>query len=32
MCIERIPGAGHWVQYETPEAVNRLLGEFFRQG
>ena len=20
-----IPGAGHWVQYEAPDAFNRLL-------
>jgi len=20
-----VPGAGHWVQYEAPEAFNRLL-------
>jgi len=24
-----LPGAGHWVQYEAPEDVNRLLLEFF---
>jgi 2-hydroxy-6-oxonona-2,4-dienedioate hydrolase len=24
-----LPGAGHWVQYEAPEGVNRLLLEFF---
>jgi pimeloyl-ACP methyl ester carboxylesterase len=23
-----VPGAGHWVQQEQPEAVNRLLLEF----
>jgi 2-hydroxy-6-oxonona-2,4-dienedioate hydrolase len=23
-----IPGAGHWVQYEAPEAVNRVMLEF----
>lgn len=23
-----VPGAGHWVQYEAPEAVNRLLADF----
>lgn len=32
MHIERIPDAGHWVQYERPEPVNRLLIEFFEQG
>lgn len=26
--IERVPGAGHWVQQEQPDAVNRLLVEF----
>lgn len=24
-----VPGAGHWVQYEAPDAVNRLLIDFF---
>jgi pimeloyl-ACP methyl ester carboxylesterase len=32
MRIELIPDAGHWVQYERPEPVNRLLIEFFKQG
>ena len=27
--VELIPNAGHWVQYEAAEAVNRLLLEFF---
>lgn len=31
MHIELIPDAGHWVQYERPEPVNRLLIEFFKQ-
>jgi len=26
--IEILPGAGHWVQYEAAEAVNRLMLEF----
>ncbi len=26
--ITVIPNAGHWVQYEAPEAVNRVLVEF----
>ena len=26
-----VPGAGHWVQQEQPEAVNRLLLGFLRQ-
>jgi pimeloyl-ACP methyl ester carboxylesterase len=26
--VERIPGAGHWVQQEAPEQVNSLLGDF----
>jgi pimeloyl-ACP methyl ester carboxylesterase len=26
--VERVPDAGHWVQHERPELVNRLLGEF----
>jgi pimeloyl-ACP methyl ester carboxylesterase len=25
-----VPGAGHWVQQEQPEAVNRLLIDFLR--
>jgi 2-hydroxy-6-oxonona-2,4-dienedioate hydrolase len=32
MHIELIPEAGHWVQYERPGPVNRLLIEFFKQG
>jgi pimeloyl-ACP methyl ester carboxylesterase len=28
--VELIPNAGHWVQYEAPDAVNRLLLDFFR--
>ena len=24
-----VPGAGHWLQYEAPDAVNRLLIDFF---
>lgn len=24
-----VPGSGHWVQYETPEPVNRFLIDFF---
>ena len=27
--VERIPDAGHWVQYEAADAVNRLLLDFF---
>jgi pimeloyl-ACP methyl ester carboxylesterase len=23
-----IPGAGHWVQYEAPDAVNRVMLDF----
>jgi pimeloyl-ACP methyl ester carboxylesterase len=30
MRIELIPNAGHWVQYEAADAVNRLLLDFFR--
>jgi pimeloyl-ACP methyl ester carboxylesterase len=26
-----VPGAGHWVQQEQPEAVNRLLLDFLRK-
>lgn len=26
-----VEGAGHWVQQEQPEAVSRLLLEFFRR-
>jgi pimeloyl-ACP methyl ester carboxylesterase len=25
-----VEGAGHWVQQERPDAVNRLLVEFLR--
>jgi pimeloyl-ACP methyl ester carboxylesterase len=25
---ERIEGAGHWMQWEDPDAVNRLLLDF----
>lgn len=28
--IHLVPGAGHWVQQEQPDAVNRLLIEFLR--
>jgi pimeloyl-ACP methyl ester carboxylesterase len=30
--IELIPDAGHWVQYERSDFVNRLLIELFKQG
>jgi pimeloyl-ACP methyl ester carboxylesterase len=26
-----VPGAGHWVQQEQPETVNRLLLDFLRR-
>jgi len=26
-----VPKAGHWVQQEQPEAVNRLLLDFLRK-
>ncbi|TAJ33172.1 MAG: alpha/beta hydrolase [Reyranella sp.] len=29
--IHLVPGAGHWVQQEQPEEVNRLLLEFLRK-
>lgn len=29
MRVDLIDGAGHWVQYEAADAVNRLLLEFF---
>ncbi|NCC36635.1 MAG: alpha/beta hydrolase [Chloroflexia bacterium] len=29
LMVHRLPGAGHWVQQEAPEEVNRLLGQFF---
>ncbi len=29
--IHLVPGAGHWVQQEQPEEVNRLLIEFLRK-
>jgi pimeloyl-ACP methyl ester carboxylesterase len=27
--VDVIPGAGHWVQYEAPDAVNRVMLDFF---
>lgn len=27
--VEVVPGAGHWVQYEAPAAVNRVMTDFF---
>src|SRR5262249_23518406 len=27
--VDIVPGAGHWVQFEAPEAVNRALLDFF---
>jgi len=27
--VDLIPGAGHWVQYEAPDGVNRALLDFF---
>jgi pimeloyl-ACP methyl ester carboxylesterase len=27
---EVIPGAGHWLQQEAPEAVNKALVDFLR--
>ncbi len=27
--VDIVPGAGHWVQYEAPEPVNRFLVDFF---
>jgi 2-hydroxy-6-oxonona-2,4-dienedioate hydrolase len=27
--VDIVPGAGHWVQYEAPEPVNRALLDFF---
>ena len=29
--IHLIPGAGHWVQQEQPDEVNRLLIDFLRK-
>jgi pimeloyl-ACP methyl ester carboxylesterase len=29
--VEIVPGAGHWVPYERPEAVNALIREFVDQ-
>jgi pimeloyl-ACP methyl ester carboxylesterase len=26
-----VPGAGHWIQQERPDEVNRLLLEFLSQ-
>jgi epoxide hydrolase 4 len=30
--VHRLPAAGHWVQHEAPETVNRLLAGFLREG
>jgi 2-hydroxy-6-oxonona-2,4-dienedioate hydrolase len=30
--VDLIPDAGHWVQFEAPEAVNRAMLEFFNDG
>ena len=27
--VVRLPGASHWVQHDEPEAVSRLLVDFF---
>jgi 2-hydroxy-6-oxonona-2,4-dienedioate hydrolase len=27
--VDVVPGAGHWVQYEAPAAVNRVMTDFF---
>lgn len=27
--VERLPNGGHWVQHDEPDAVNRLMLEFF---
>jgi pimeloyl-ACP methyl ester carboxylesterase len=32
VAVHRIPGAGHFVHLERPEAVNPLLGEFLGRG
>jgi 2-hydroxy-6-oxonona-2,4-dienedioate hydrolase len=29
--IAIIPGGGHWIQYDRPDAVNRLLIDFHRR-
>ena len=29
--VRMIPGAGHWVAYEAPEAVNAMLLEMLAQ-
>jgi epoxide hydrolase 4 len=29
--IERLPGAGHWVPYERPREVNRIIREFIAE-
>ena len=28
--VDVVPGAGHWVQYEAPDPVNRALVDFFK--
>ncbi len=29
LVVHRLPNAGHWVQNEVPDEVNRLLVQFF---
>jgi pimeloyl-ACP methyl ester carboxylesterase len=31
LAVQLVPGAGHWVQQEQPEATNRLLLDFLRR-
>ena len=31
-CVYRIPDAGHWVQNEAPDEVNRVLVDFLGSG
>ena len=28
--VDAIPGVGHWVMYEAPSEVNRLMLDFLR--
>ena len=30
--VKHVPDAGHWIQHERPELVNRLLVEFLSEG
>ncbi len=31
LTVQRLPGVSHWVQQDTPDEVNRLIGEWARR-